>query len=215
MSLYNKKQTYEILEQFFAKTIVDSIQSYLCFLIKIKMPLSINGAMINICEMLDEKNPINMMYDGDFIVLDMNENYLPFYLKYIGENQQVSINRNIHGEKFKILKDILGYHFNINPQDFNIDQIKISLNGLVKYNILIDIPPINKIPIDKIKMNNFLNCSDFVMVDVSSEEKRKYVRCEKIEKSVCSIEISTIMNFLFTYSRSDTQIFITGRIINR
>ena len=211
MSFYNEKNIHDILSQMFSShKIVDYIQKYLFFLIKVKLPLSINGATINISKILKITEFVNLTYEKNNIIIEMNLlnfNFKPLYINYIGKNEQITVTRDISEKKFKILKDILGYNFNIDIKEYNIDKIKIFLNGMIKYDIIITIPSIDKIPFNKSEQDEDI---EFIIVN----DKKGYISFEKIKKNICSIESNFNKKIMFEFFRDKKKIYITGNVIN-
>ena len=147
----------------------------------IKLPSILNDATINISKILNDNSSIDITHidSSNNVLLKINKNQLPLLIEYIGNNQQIFINKDISGEKFKILKHLLGHHFNINVKDFNIDEINISLSGLIKYSI-----PINN-NIEKTKDDN---SRDYIVVTSNDSKIKKYIYYGNVKESVCSIE---------------------------
>lgn len=225
MLFSDKKQIHKLLEEIFNPKIAGIIQDYLYPRIKIKLPTSINGATINVSKILSEDNSVQITYGNEnfhsYIVLEMKNIHIFPFIEYIGKSQKISVMRNISGKKkFKILKDILGYNFNINVEDFDIDQIKISMNGLVKYSIFLNALSIDEIPIDKRKkIKKSRSYDGFVYITDENENPRNEKRNRyygNIIKSICSVEVKNSgEKIMFECNRDREYIYISGYVMQK
>lgn len=218
--LYNKIQSKIIIQYLKTcfsdtSTIVNIICDYLWDVVKIKVPLSIYDAVIDASCLINNKN-IFLVY-SDILTIEVKENMMPDYIEYIGKNQYISIQRDISESKYDILKSVLGYQFDINYNEYNIDNVKISLHGLVKYKIPLLIDR-NQIRLRKKPDTSFdQKHPDYVFVESyknknineykNTNKNETETRC-KIKKNVCGLERFTNKHVIIKYNRKNKIITI-------
>ncbi len=143
MKIYNKiicGEIKQILDNLFgdANNIPGTICDYLWRNIDLKVPLSIEDALVDIPH--EVNNKLIAIYGMDIITITLRENELPGCIKYIGKKERVDISMDISGNEYKILNSIIKYHLKFDINKFDTKMLNLSLDGITKYEIPIMLP---------------------------------------------------------------------------
>jgi len=173
--------------------------------------------MLNMSYLLDSKlgKHVSFIHNDDTVTLELRENALPNYIEYIVKSQTILVQRNISEEKYNILKSVLGYHFNIDVIEYNMDNIKVTLHGLIKYKI----PLLNLVHnFNQLKLIKSQSCvqlgdnTDYIMVSAEIQKPRNHPESftthVNIVKSICGIDRITAIRAMITHNY-DNSIIIT------